>query len=947
MRSYLERDQVLQWIAVNGWEGIQERLFDLGETDYSQYSTIEPHMMAVNAEKGIYLFKGHQVHLMGTDRHNPTLLLDIESKKVLWDVEGHTRYTFPLARKYMLCKYDDGCVQILLKSSGKAVARSGVGMQHASPLRKAAPQRAASPRDTHDCSSPANLHAEMRKTEAVGLDMADSPGPVPQLSGLSPSHDPPSRSAAALAQNPNREGALDSSSNRSHRASPQTSARRSEHDHRHGREEKSGERVAQNRSSSCHTKEIDAAGERGLLHCAPASSTPSSSIATDEDGMVDVKLSTKGARNPSDPELWRALMTEGEMDEAAKDSFLFRGRRLTLPKYSSDGLATVRDLQTGEAFYMGPGRHEVFPPTRVAGGVEVVKQLMAWANVHGWHDLSRRLLEQGTTDYSKYAAIDQEMQAADASDAGLYSYRGRTLRLTGASRWDPERLEDVETREVLWDLKSSTKLRFPWARQALSISCDDVCVEVCDRITDKLLVKLELACWADLRQRKKLETVHGAGGKQVLAALPSSPRNARAKGSPQLGPQALSKTARAAKAKAADAGAVDAVIKLKDWAEQKGWFELEARLLNAGTTDYRAYGEMERHMQAVAGRDGVYSLDGRLVHVVGHRLDPVKVTDVATQDVLWDAEAQTKYDNPWAREYFSVRLSSDGAVQVADRRTGMLVVQVGGNRQGSGKSDPLILQSILINAVPVLQRPGLEPLLQGGNKIVQVLKAFSPSPASAASGKAQAQLAVEAGDLLLVTQSGAKGWQLGRLIDLSDPAPLTGGGREGWFPATYAAPVQELANWRGRVIQIGAPESDGLVTVTDTVAGNTLFQGQPEAPQEEWNVSNGLVSAALEFLSQADSPRTPRGKSASPRVSLQQRLADAGAPISPRGLISSPRGAGRYISHDIWVWYCVMCGHSIICLCHCVTYSPVWQTSLIDADGWCAEAAVPARHELE
>jgi len=45
-------------------------------------------------------------------------------------------------------------------------------------------------------------------------------------------------------------------------------------------------------------------------------------------------------------------------------------------------------------------------------------------------------------------------------------------------------------------------------------------------------------------------------------------------------------------------------------------------------------------------------------------------------------------------------------------------------------------------------------------------------------------------------------------------------GKEGWFPATYAAPVQELAKWRGRVIQIGSPEHDGVVTVTDTTSGN-------------------------------------------------------------------------------------------------------------------------------
>ncbi len=32
-------------------------------------------------------------------------------------------------------------------------------------------------------------------------------------------------------------------------------------------------------------------------------------------------------------------------------------------------------------------------------------------------------------------------------------------------------------------------------------------------------------------------------------------------------------------------------------------------------------------------------------------------------------------------------------------------------------------------------------------------------------------------------------------------------GKEGWFPCTYAAPVQELATWRGRVIQVSCTSS--------------------------------------------------------------------------------------------------------------------------------------------
>ena len=201
----------------------------------------------------------------------------------------------------------------------------------------------------------------------------------------------------------------------------------------------------------------------------------------DDDGMVEVRLSTKAGKTPSNPELWRVLMDEGVVDETAPDTFVFRNRQLTVPEYTSDGLATVREAQTGEAFYVGPGRHEVFAPTRVAAGVDVVKQLMAWANVHGWHDLSRRLLEQGTTDYSQYALIDQEMKPAGLPDPNLFSYRGRTLRLLGASRWDPTKLLDDGTGEVLWDSSTATKLRFPWARQALEIRrlCGDACVSTC------------------------------------------------------------------------------------------------------------------------------------------------------------------------------------------------------------------------------------------------------------------------------------------------------------------------------------------------------------------------------------------------------------------------------------------------------------------------------------
>ncbi len=915
-------EQVLQWIAVNGWQGIQERLFDMGETDYSVFAKFEPQMMAVSEEKGVYLCKGHQVLLMGADRHHPTLLLDIESKRVLWDVEAHTKYTFPLARKYMLLKHDDGYVQILLKSSGKAVARSCPELARTSPSMQAHSQR-ASPRATKDApaapaASPGGIHAMLHKPEAASLvlSMADSPGPVPRLSSPSPQHDPPPRSAAAVATNPNRQGALNSSANASPAAngtsdvafaaecSSKWNARASE---QRGQDSRgpSGPSEGGDCLPSRSAGELDDIEEHAHGRGAPEADSANDSLSQEPDGMVEVKLSSKGARVVSDAQLWRALMTEGVMDDLHKDKFTFRGRRLTVPTYSSDGLATVRDVQTGEAFYVGPGRHEVFAPTRVAGGVEIVKQLMAWANVHGWHDLSRRLLEQGTTDYSQYAAIDQEMQAAGASDAGLYTYRGRMVRLFGASRWDPERLEDLETGEILWDVKTATKLRFPWARKALAVRSNDVHVEVRDLVTNKLLVKLELACASDLAERPEQHAPEAAAIRQAPPPLSPGPRGSQKTGSP-LALQATPVVAKPSRPDAPDAALVGAVVRLKEWAEQRGWFELESRLINAGTTDYGAYGEMERHMQAVVGRDGVYSLDSRLLQVVGHRLDPVKVLDIVSKEVVWDAEAQTVYENPWARNFFAVRMSSAAAVQVIERQTGTLVVQIGGGntKKGPVKDDPLILQSILMDAVPVLQRPGLEQLLHGGNQIVQVLKAFAPSPTHAGAGSAQTQLSVQAGALLLVTHSGAKGWQLGRPVDPAQSDPLAQAGKEGWFPATYAAPVQELANWRGRVIHIGAPEPDGLVAVTDTATGNTIFQGHPEAPHEEWNMSNPAVVAALGLPSPTGSATTPRGRNdaaktghGSPRVSLlrQLQLADTGSG-SPSGIALSA-GASVQMTH--------------------------------------------------
>jgi len=408
--------------------------------------------------------------------------------------------------------------------------------------------------------------------------------------------------------------------------------------------------------------------------------------------------------------------------------------------------------------------------------------------------------------------------------------------------------QDADTGEVLWDRKKATKLRFPWAQEALEIESDQHHVYVRERTSRKLLIKLELASSSDLAPSRP--PVQDA----PLASSPV-PDGGQKGASPRTPVHASAHAPAAADAGAKEGGTegmVKAVQQLHEWAQQKGWFDLDSRLLNAGSTDYKAYGELERRLVPVQGRAGIYTLDGHAVEVVGHRLDPVKVIDVKTKQLLWDAESFTTYDFPWARQHFRLHVLPH-AVQVVDKQTAQVVVQVGGTKESNARNDPLVLQSILMDAQPVLTRPGLEPLLHTGAEIVQVLKDFSPSSnAAGAADKAQEQLALQSGDLLHVMHSGAKGWQLGKVVDLSHPTPLAGKGREGWYPATYAAPVQELATWRGRVIQIGAPEPDGVVTVTDTRSGNVIFWGHPVSPEEDWNMKHPHV--AIAFAAQSPTP---------------------------------------------------------------------------------------------
>ena len=428
-----------------------------------------------------------------------------------------------------------------------------------------------------------------RTAGVIDPEIADSPGPVPCLSSPTHAHDPPSRSAAGVAKNPHREGVLSTHKTGSclqQHPAPITTMTGSPGEPTAGRGH--SEQELSPRDSGSARCEVD----DGMV----------------DDGMVEIKLLSRGAKTPCNPELWRALMVEGVVDDSTTPhTFVFRGRTLKKPVYGADGLATVRDALSGEAFYVGPGRHEVFPPKRVAAGVEVVKQVMAWANVHGWHDLPRRLLEQGTTDYSLYAPVDQEMVPIGPSDSKMFSYRGRTLQLCGPSRWDPKKLLDAHSGEVLWDYSTANKLRFPWARQALEMLSDHHHLSVHDRISKKLLVKLELACWPDLGSPNALSPPRNTHTQQTTHA---SPRD-----QPPHIPTDRPVDRQTGRDSGTQSAVVEAVVKLKEWAEQKGWFDLDTRLLQAGTTDYKTYGEMERRMHAVHDREGVFTLDGRTIQV--------------------------------------------------------------------------------------------------------------------------------------------------------------------------------------------------------------------------------------------------------------------------------------------------------------------------------------------
>jgi len=52
------------------------------------------------------------------NRYNPTLLIDIENRQVLWDFQTETEFAHPWARQHFVCKREGRSILILLKRTG-------------------------------------------------------------------------------------------------------------------------------------------------------------------------------------------------------------------------------------------------------------------------------------------------------------------------------------------------------------------------------------------------------------------------------------------------------------------------------------------------------------------------------------------------------------------------------------------------------------------------------------------------------------------------------------------------------------------------------------------------------------------------------------------------------------------------------------------------------------
>jgi len=436
-----------------------------------------------------------QVLLVGIDRYNPSMLLEASSKKVLWDLESATVFTYPWARRFLTFKSDGRSSLILLKRTGALVARNDDP-----PSDAMFPPASALPNTTSMPLGPT-------------LSTFRRPVSLRCASGVELTHGGPPRGETPRESSPEPQG-------------------------------------------------------EGGWASSPWGADGCSGVQVQSDqelpGLGPQPSSASGDARGADPdaETWRRMMTEGTLRGAARGTFRFETRVLSLPAYRADGLAVVRDVESGAVVYQGPGMHHVLPAVFPAcHASEVGGMLLRWAAQHGWHELERRLLEAGQVDYSAYAAMDREMEEDRASPApaeGVLAlvWRGRRVHLTGGSRKAPRTLTDAATGEELWNKERFTTYAFPWARQRLSLhvladspagGAGQRTLAVCEVATGETLVQLEHACYRN----------HPAAHAEPEAA-----------------------------------DLATAVARLRDFTDAHGWGDLEKALFDAAHTDYSRYAEV-------------------------------------------------------------------------------------------------------------------------------------------------------------------------------------------------------------------------------------------------------------------------------------------------------------------------------------------------------------------
>ena len=111
---------------------------------------------------------------------------------------------------------------------------------------------------------------------------------------------------------------------------------------------------------------------------------------------------------------------------------------------------TQRRLQSSHD--MAGWKPQVVAPNKT---LPLVEKVLTWGSENGWHDLIRRLLDAGKTNFSQYALYEKEMTAVPGQK-DCFHYKGRVLRLIGMNRQNPRRLLDDYTKEVIFSIRLGT-----------------------------------------------------------------------------------------------------------------------------------------------------------------------------------------------------------------------------------------------------------------------------------------------------------------------------------------------------------------------------------------------------------------------------------------------------------------------------------------------------------